>query len=218
MDLRQKRKQEQEIIKNQKMEEVINTALEVFCRQGIDNTKMTDIAEAAEIGIASLYRYFKTKPEIAIEAACRLWQDTIKALTELSNAKLQQARNGREQVEEIFQLFLELFHNHQSFLKFIDEFDRYIIKEQVPQEKLKKYEKSIIDLEIVMMNAIERGRADGTIRKDFDAEVYYFSTTHTLMTLCQKLLLRGRMLESDDIIQGEQQIQMVIDMSVRYLG
>jgi len=29
------------------------------------------------------------------------------------------------------------------------------------------------------------------------------------MTLCQKLLLRGKLLESDDIIQGEQQIEEV---------
>jgi Transcriptional regulator len=218
MDLRQKRKLEQENIKNQKMEEVLNAALKVFCKQGIDNTKMTDIAEEAEIGIASLYRYFKTKPDIAVEVGCRLWQDMIMALTDLLYTKVQKASNGRDRVETILQLFLELYHNHQEFLKFIDEFDRYVVKEQVSLEKLKIYEKSIIDLKSVMMTAIESGRRDGTIRKDFDAEAYYFSTTHVLMTLCQKLLLRGKVLESDDIIQGEQQIQMIIDMSVRYLG
>lgn len=218
MDLRLKRKLEQEKIKNQKMEEVITSAQKVFCKQGIDNTKMTDIAEEAKIGIASLYRYFNTKPDIAVEVACRLWQDMIMALTDLTTSKVQKAGNGREQVEAILQMFLELYHNHQEFLKFIDEFDRYVVKEQVSIEKMRKYEKSIIDLKSVMMTAIENGRRDGTIRRDFDAEAYYFSTTHVLMTLCQKLLLRGKVLESDDIIQGEEQIRMIIDMSVRYLG
>jgi AcrR family transcriptional regulator len=218
MDLRQKRKLELENIKNQKMEAVIGAALKVFLEQGIENTKMTDIAEQAEIGIASLYRYFKTKPEIAVEAACRLWQEEIESVNELISVKLQQALSGKEQVASILQTFLELFHYHQEFLKFIDEFDRYIAKEQVPLEKLEKYEKSIIDLKTVMMTAIEHGRGDGSIRKDFDAEAYYFSTTHALMTLSQKLALRGRLLESDNIIQGEQQMQIIIEMAVRYLG
>ena len=103
MDLRQKRKLEQENIKNQKMEEVLNAALKVFCKQGIDNTKMTDIAEEAEIGIASLYRYFKTKPDIAVEVGCRLWQDMIMALTDLLYTKVQKASNGRDRVEVILQ-------------------------------------------------------------------------------------------------------------------
>jgi len=217
MDLRQKRKLEQENIKNQKMEDVIGAALKVFCEHGIDNTKMTDIAEQAQIGIASLYRYFKTKPEIAIEAACRLWQEEIEAINEFSSVKVQCAVTGREQVETILQLFLELYYYHKEFLKFLDEFDRYIVKEQVPLEKLKEYEKSIIDLKTVMITAIERGRTDGSIRKDFNAEAYYFSTTHALMTLCQKVVLRGKMLESDDIIKGEQQIQLIIEMAVHYL-
>ena len=217
MDLRQKRKLEQENIKNQKKEDVIGAALKVFCEQGIDNTKMTDIAEQANIGIASLYRYFKTKPDIAVEAACRLWQEEIKTINEFSSAKVQCAVTGKEQVESILQLFLELYYYHKEFLKFLDEFDRYIVKEQVPLENLKEYEKSIIDLKTVMITAIERGRRDGSIRKDFDAEKYYFSTTHALMTLCQKLVLRGKLLESDDIIQGEQQIQLIIEMAVHYL-
>ena len=217
MDLRQKRKLEQENIKNQKKEDVIGAALKVFCEQGIDNTKMTDIAEQANIGIASLYRYFKTKPDIAVEAACRLWQEEIKTINEFSSAKVQRAVTGKEQVESILQLFLELYYYHKEFLKFLDEFDRYIVKEQVPLENLKEYEKSIIDLKTVMITAIERGRRDGSIRKDFDAEKYYFSTTHALMTLCQKLVLRGKLLESDDIIQGEQQIQLIIEMAVHYL-
>jgi len=54
MDLRQKRKLEQENIKNQKMEEVIIATRKVICKQDIDNTKTTDIAKEAQIGVATL--------------------------------------------------------------------------------------------------------------------------------------------------------------------
>jgi len=71
MDLRQKWKIEQENLKKQRKDEVIATALQVFKIHGIENTKTTD---TAEIEIASLYRYFKTKPYLAVEASYNIWE------------------------------------------------------------------------------------------------------------------------------------------------
>lgn len=217
MDLREKRKQEQEEIKKQRMDEVIDAALRVFIKQGIDKTKMTDIAEEAEIGVASVYRYFKTKPDIAIEAANKLWKEEIGNLEARYKRSLPAGKTGREQVAGGLLLFLEIYQEHTDFLKFLDEFDRYIVKEQIVQEKMEKYEDSIIDFKAVIIQAIESGKEDGSIRQDLNSEVYYFSVTHALMALSQKLALRGRVLTSDELINGEQQLQMILDMAIRYL-
>lgn len=217
MDLREKRRQEQEEIKKQRMEEVIDAALRVFIKQGIDKTKMTDIAEEAQIGVASVYRYFKTKPDIAIEAARKLWQVEIGNLEAQYKSSLPSGKSGREQVAEGLMLFLEIYQKHTDFLKFLDEFDRYIVKEQIVHEKMDKYEGSIIDLKSVMIDAIESGKKDGSIRQDLDSEVYYFSVTHALIALSQKLALRGSVLTSDELINGEQQLKMIVDMAIRYL-
>lgn len=217
MDLREKRKQEQDAIKKQRMDEVIDAALRVFIRQGIDKTKMTDIAEEAQIGVASVYRYFKTKPDTAIEAARRLWQEEIGNLQEQYQKSLTAEKSGREQVTEGLLLFLEIYQKHTDFLKFLDEFDRYIVKEQIVSEKMEQYEGSIIDLKSFMIDAIESGKKDGSIRQDLDSEVYYFSVTHALVALSQKLALRGKVLTSDEQIHGERQLKMIIDMAVQYL-
>lgn len=217
MELKEKRKQEQESAKNQRKEEVIVAALDIFKTKGIESTKMTEIAERAELGVASLYRYFKTKPEIVVEAACKLWQDEIATQYEVYTAEAFLAKKGAEQVREILEVFLVLYRDHQDFLRFLDEFDRYIVKEHVSAEKLKAYEKSIIDLKPILIKALEVGKADGSIRTEVEAEAFYFSITHGLMSLCQKLILRGKVLESDDVVQGEVQIQTIIDMAVNYI-
>ena len=59
-----KRKVEFEQSKKKRMEYIVEKAAEIFCAQGIDNTKVTDIAKAADVGVASVYRYFKTKSEL----------------------------------------------------------------------------------------------------------------------------------------------------------
>lgn len=217
MELKEKRKIEQENLKRQRKEEVITAALEVFKIQGIENTKMTDIAEKAEIGVASVYRYFKTKPDIAVEAARKLWEDEIKELYASYTDEAFLNKNGVTMVKEILEVFLKLYKDHQDFMRFIDEFDRYVVRENISTEKLKEYEKSIIDLKSIMIKALECGKKDGTIRSDLDGGHFYFSITHALMSLCQKLILRGNVLESDKYVEGEEQIKTIIDMAVKYI-
>ena len=48
-------------IKNERIALAVDTAAELYLTVGIGNAKMTDIAEKAQIGVASLYRYFGTK-------------------------------------------------------------------------------------------------------------------------------------------------------------
>lgn len=217
MNLREKRKMEIENQKNQRMEEVIIAALEVFKKQGIENTKIVDIADKAEIGVASVYRYFKTKPDIVIEAACKFWQDEISEMYQYYLEEEFTKKDGITKVKEILEVFLKLYYEHQDFIKFIDEFDRYVVKEKIPKEKLNTYEKSIISLKSLFIIALETGKSDGTIRSDLQSEKFYFSISHALMSMCEKLVLRGNVLESDEYVQGEEQIKMIIEIALNYI-
>jgi AcrR family transcriptional regulator len=217
MDLREKRKMELEKQKEQRIQDVVAAAVEVFKIKGIENTKMTDIAEMAEVGIASVYRYFKAKPDLVVDAANLFWQQEIDELYKNYTDEVFKKKTGIMKVTEILEVFLELYQNHQDFIKFIDEFDSYVVREKISLEKLKFYEENILDLKSVLTSALDYGKADGTIRMDLQNEQFYFSITHTLMSLCEKLVLRGNVLESDECVASATQIKMIIDMAVEYI-
>jgi TetR/AcrR family fatty acid metabolism transcriptional regulator len=50
--------------KESKRQEILNVALRVFARNGIANTKMTDIAREAGIGKGTIYEYFESKEDL----------------------------------------------------------------------------------------------------------------------------------------------------------
>ena len=56
-----------------KKEEITPIALSLFLSKGIQEVKMTDIAEKADIGVATLYRLFSVKKSILIDSAILLW-------------------------------------------------------------------------------------------------------------------------------------------------
>ncbi|GLC30037.1 TetR/AcrR family transcriptional regulator [Clostridium omnivorum] len=217
MDLKTKRKKELFEQKERRKDEVISAAVEVFKEKGIENSKMTDIAEKAEVGVASVYRYFKTKPDLAVEVAIKFWDMEINSIyTEFDKDNINNLI-GIEKLKTILNVFVNLYNNHKDFVRFLEEFDNYVIKEQIPSEKLENYEKSIINLKNIIFEALEEGKVDGSIRSDIDNEVFYITVSHSLMTLAQKLILRGNILKSDSDVSGESQINLIIDMAVNYI-
>lgn len=55
------------VTKSDKRTRIINAALTVFSRDGFQNSKIEDIARAADIGKGTLYEYFSSKDELFLE-------------------------------------------------------------------------------------------------------------------------------------------------------
>ena len=149
---KQKLKIQQE--KENKMEFIIEQASEIFCERGIYNTKMTDIAKKAEVGVASVYRYFKTKADIAIQVGIKFWEEEGRAVYEKFQYKEFEEKSGYEQVKDLLNSFVILFEDHKDFLKYINYLDSFILKENIDRDKLVEYEKSIVDIQEFAVTAI----------------------------------------------------------------
>ena len=69
---------EQKIDSAQELDErdmrVVTCAAELFLQRGLEDVTMVDIAKAAHVGVATVYRHFSTKSRIAVEAATLLWE------------------------------------------------------------------------------------------------------------------------------------------------
>ena len=50
--------------KQEKRKSILETAIRLFAKQGVKNTRIADIAEAARIGKGTVYGYFQSKDEI----------------------------------------------------------------------------------------------------------------------------------------------------------
>lgn len=217
MDLREKMRLQRDEEKDRRKEDVLKAAITVFRKSGIERSKMQDFADAAEVGIASVYRYFNNKSEIVIAAATRMWDEEIANFISNFNERGFYKLNGISRVEKILLVFVQVYEDDKQFMRFIEEFDNYIVNENIPREKLKCYEMNILSLMPVMIDALEVGKMDGSINKKVDNNIFYITITHTLISLCQKLILRKNVLNCDEFVSGEAQIKLVIEMALKYL-
>jgi len=54
------------INKEEKKANILEASIKVFAKKGVTKTKMSDIAEAADIGKGTIYEYFRSKDEIFV--------------------------------------------------------------------------------------------------------------------------------------------------------
>ena len=50
----------------QRTQQILHSALELFYEKGIDDTSIEEVAKAANVGTATIYRYFETKAELLL--------------------------------------------------------------------------------------------------------------------------------------------------------
>ncbi|MBQ7070067.1 MAG: TetR/AcrR family transcriptional regulator, partial [Ruminococcus sp.] len=105
-------------------------------------------------------------------------------------------KSGIDQIKELMKVFKVLYSSHKDFLRFIDSFDRFVIKEKIAQEELEEYERSVMDFFPLFESAYKNGCEDGTTREDVDFKTLYICVTHALMLMSEKFA-RG------DVFMGE---------------
>lgn len=209
MTAKEKLNEERDEIKLARMNRILENAFLLFSEKGIDTIAMTDIAKKAEIGVASLYRYYDTKDEIAIRTAIWAWEkQKRKILPEISTDDFS-GLNGISQIEKIISLFIELFELENAFFRFIYFFDSYAVRTGITADRLTDYENIIESVHQIVKKSLDKGFEDKSINVKFEnrCNELYFTLMHTIFSVTQKLCLSGNMLNMDRIISGKKELE-----------
>ena len=179
-------------------------ATDLFMSRSIQEVTIRDIAVSAQVGEATIYRYFGKKQELVVQAAMKL-----QGIVSKDYFRLDEKANGYQKLEAFYLSYLEIFANHKDFYKFLSEFDTYMSVEN--EDELNPYENAIDQYKSAFMSAYEEGLKDGSIKKQTNIDLFYFSTTHAVLELCKKLALKA-VLNQDLEIEKVSEIKCLIDV------
>lgn len=202
--------------KSRRIEHAVEISAGMFLKQGIDTVKMTDIADACGVGVATLYRYFGTKTSITIAAMTYLWSKLKHNYDQIFETEVFLKQSGLKRLNDLMRMYLVLFDEHGDFMRLVGEFDLMLQSEDIPKAALYEYEKSIINFYPYVEAAYFAGVQDGTVRSDVNFKLFYLTYGHSMLELCKKLL-RGELLPSDDFSAAKDELAMLADIAVSYL-
>lgn len=220
MQAAEKRKQEFEKLKGERINHILDCSFVLFAKNGMDSMTMNEIASYSEIGVASLYRYFVTKEDLAIQVAVHAWKTMQDAFSAVYQSEEYEKLSGIQQVEKLFSVFPEAYIQYPEFFRFIYYFDAFMRKESIDQSRLIEYEAKINSLKDVVVAALNKGLSDGTVKipEEVTVEQIYSAVMHSLFSTSQKLSLAQGLLAMDDGIRPSEELKLIVRLCVEVLS
>ena len=126
-----------------------------------------------------------------------------------------------EQMRELLEVFADALVTQRSFFGFVYYFDSFIKKEKVSADRLAEYEKTISSTNEIVLNALQKGIADGTISfsgsknevlSQSSVQELFATMMHSLFCLAQKLSISGDLLAMDKSVEARKQIEILINI------
>lgn len=165
--------------------EIIDAAENIIFSKGIQNSTMDDIAKEAELGKATLYVYYKSKDEILLaiqERACEI-------LASLFKEAIAKHALGYDKIRAIGDAYFYFAREYPNYYKFISLFES-IATSIEPEKTLLNVQK----VSAVMIEAINSGMKDGTVRNDLRPEVMAKLLWAMSTGVMQMIDVRGKIL------------------------
>ena len=203
-----------EELREQNIRLVTEKALDCFIKKGINNTRVSEIADAAGLTERSVYRYFATKSDIVIAAAFCYWERAKAHIArELEHhLSADTAMTGIEQINIIL--------NSYAGLLFVDpEGIRFSLDAEValfnvgknthvvnrPPERFEAY-KGPLAL------ALRCGLADGTVDPEANIKELYYNAYDSILGMMQRLTVG---VPSVNELDARERLRAMCDMFTR---
>ena len=190
-------------VSEERRNQIIESAIKVFAREGFANTRMEDVAAESGLSKGLLYWYFKSKEDIIIAIADLLFSAEFRKIENLSI----EGQTSRDCLENFFDIFIKDLRNILKLTPVIYEFYALAFRNSTVRHVMHEYYQRFI---MIMEPIIQQGMESGEFRAGDARQV-----TITIGAAFEGTLLLWSY--APDMIQPEQQLRAGLDILLRGL-
>ncbi len=172
---------EKEKERNQK---ILDTAFQLFVEKKIEAVSMDEIAKAAGVGRATLFRCYANKTELVIAVCADIWKAYLDQLDGTRPISSVQEIPAVGRFVFTLDSYIEMYQNHKDLLKYNDNFNNYVTHQNVEEKDLEEFHDSLRSVDTRLHMMYEKAKEDKTLRTDIPEEQFMRVTVHTMMTAC----------------------------------
>ena len=187
-------------------------ARQLFIEANIDQVTFSEIAKRAGVGEATVYRHFPNKASLAMAIGLAYVEDfSSNLVTKLKASE----KTHLEQFEMVLDYYIDLYHNKPDYFIYLEHFDNFLAHNQEPIEGFDLYEAKFQTVTKAICDLEAGETVDGSVRKGLDLDLMTYTYNITFVSLCQKLLLRGRITDEDIRHEAGKELLLMKDIMVK---
>ena len=165
---------------------LLEAAFRLMSARSIEAVKLTEIAEAAGLGIVTLYRYFKTKPDLVIELGTVLWRKYYVEVEKAYAARGGAEMNAADEMEFFLDSIIELYRSHKDVLRFNRNFGTYVKHQECTAEQMRPYTEAVNVFATKFHTVYRKAKKDGTIDTRIPEKRLFVGTLYAVLSVAGK--------------------------------
>ena len=128
-------------VSEERRSHIIESAIQVFARQGFANTRMEDVAAESGLSKGLLYFYFKSKEEIISAIADLLFGSELRKM----QSQIEEAQSAREGLERFTEAFIADLRGMLKITPLFYEFYALAFRNATVRQLLGAYLRQFVD-------------------------------------------------------------------------
>lgn len=197
--------------KQQRLCVILESAERIFTVKGIEKTTMQDIASDANIGIATLFRYFSKKEKLIVAVATKL----LEPMLDYFHFTAESSLTCLEKIEQLFDFFITDQNN--SSIKFMVNFESYASHSAEPIEDILNFNALNRQIWHEYSTIIQSGIEDGSIRSDLPVKETLITLMNTFALFSRKLSIKKSTLLFESDLESDLQLIILKKIFMDYL-
>ena len=161
--------------KEERRQELIDTARQLFVEKGYEKTAVSDIVKKVKVAQGTFYYHFQSKQDILKAIAKDINADVEKDMQDIVNQK---GLDPVEKINDIFSRCFTLAREHKELIQIIHMETNVLLHDQV--------RKDLIEMQIpIVKKVISEGRTKGKFNVAYDTE-----TAEILVAIASNMIHR----------------------------
>jgi len=144
-------------VSDERKNQILNAAEQVFTKKGFDEARMDDISEKTGLSKGTIYLYFKSKDELIISILDRIFAGVFKELEARKNDQL----TASEAIDQFTEEAIRDYKRMLRLMPVVYEFLALAFRNKTVQKALTQYFRYYMK---VLVPMIQRGIDDGDFR------------------------------------------------------
>lgn len=178
------RKQSETGFKEIRRKKIIDAAYGLFVERKIEPVSMGEIAEAAGVGRATLFRYYPSKLELVIAVCAAKWKEYLDNLDSWRPISSVGDIPAIGRFTFTLDSYIDMYQHHKDLLQYNDNFNYYVTHAGAKEEQLVEFHESLYSVNTRLHLMYERAKEDRTLRTDIPEDEFVRVTVHTMMAAC----------------------------------
>ncbi len=167
---------------------ILQTAIDLFMKQGYENTAMDEISKVSEYTKRTVYRYFPSKEDLYFAVL----YESHKVLLEDMAKRICSPKIGIEKIKVACGCFYDFYKNNRPIFDMMGQMKAIRSKKDTENlPNFQRYTDCVVQIHKLVIDVFSMAHDDKTIRTDINAKELGFSAIFVLEGFLHMLNLMG---------------------------